>query len=151
MNKTLSKFLQIIVVLIGANALFLLLYMPSIEGVNANATNLSQIYFDDPFLAFVYIGSIAFFVGVYKVFKVLEYAGQNQLSSPATLRALKTIKYCALIIIGFVIVGEVWILNTVSDDHAGGIAMGVFITVGSLIVIAISSWLHRRFQKNLTV
>lgn len=150
MKKGLTIFLQVIVVLIGLAALFFLLYMPIIEGVNATATSLSQIYFDDPFLAFAYLGSVAFFVGVYKVFKVLGYSRQNQLSSPTALKALRTIKYCALIIIGFVIVGEAWILNTVSDDHAGGVAMGVFIITGSIVVATLASIVEKRAKK-LTV
>lgn len=52
-------FLQVVVVLIGIGALILLLWEPRIEGRNVNATNF-EIYFKDPFLVLVYIGSIPF-------------------------------------------------------------------------------------------
>src|SRR5215467_7470888 len=101
-------FLQAVIVLIGVAALALLLWEPHIEGRNAHAT-LFQIYFNDPFLAYAYIASIAFFVGLYHAFKVLGYAGQNKVFSPEAVKALRTIKYCAISIIGFVAVGEIFI------------------------------------------
>ena len=77
-----AVFLQVVVVLIGIGALALLLWEPHLEGVNAHATTLYQIYFDDPFLALVYAGSIPFFVALYQAFKVLGYARQNKVISP---------------------------------------------------------------------
>ena len=96
MKKGLTIFLQIVVVALGVAVLAFLLWMPTVEGRNVNAT-LLEIYFNDPFLAYVYVGSIAFFVGLYKVFKILGYAGQNQLTSPEVVKALRTVKHFNLI------------------------------------------------------
>ena len=65
MKRSSTIFLQIVIVLIGIGALALLLWEPHIEGVNENAT-LFEIYFKDPFLAYVYAGSIPFFVALYQ-------------------------------------------------------------------------------------
>ncbi|MEK7529195.1 MAG: hypothetical protein AAB592_05500 [Patescibacteria group bacterium] len=62
MKRSSTIFLQTVIVLIGIGALAILLWEPHLEGVNANATTLSEIYFDDPFLALVYIWSIPFFM-----------------------------------------------------------------------------------------
>src|SRR5262247_4873770 len=94
-------FLRAVIVLIGIGALALLRWEPQIEGRNAHAT-LFEIYFNDPFLAYAYIASIAFFVALYQAFKVLGYAGQNKVFSQAAVKALRTIKYCAIAIVGFV-------------------------------------------------
>ena len=67
----------LVVVLIGLGALALLLWEPHLEGRNAHAT-LFEIYFNDPFLAYAYGASIPFFVSLYQAFKLLGYAGQNQ-------------------------------------------------------------------------
>src|SRR3954452_17459557 len=120
MKKGSTIFLQVVVVLIGLGALTLLLWEPHLEGRNAHAT-LFEIYFKDPFLAYAYIASISFFVALYQAFKVLEYAGQKKLFSRAALKALRTIKYCAIAIIGFVAVGEIFIMLGDSDDRAGGV------------------------------
>jgi DUF2975 family protein len=55
--------------------------------------------------AYAYVASIPFFVALYEGFKVLGYAGQNKVFSPASVKALRTIKHCAIAIIGFVVVG----------------------------------------------
>src|SRR6266567_836764 len=96
-----SIFLQGVIVLIGIGTLVLLLWEPHIEGRNAHAT-VFEIYFKDPFLAYAYIASIPFFVALYQTFKLLGYAGQNKVFSRAAVKALRTIKYCAIAIIGFV-------------------------------------------------
>src|SRR4029077_2828694 len=88
-------FLQIVIVLIGIGALALLLWEPHLEGRNAHAT-LFQIYFNDPFLAYAYIASIPFFVGLYQALMLLGYSGQNKVFSLNSVRALRTIKYCAI-------------------------------------------------------
>ena len=95
MKKSSTIFLQVVIVLIGIGALALLLWEPHIEGRNANAT-LFEIYFKDPFLAYAYIASIPFFVALYQAFKVLGYVGQNKVFSQAAVKALRTIKYCAI-------------------------------------------------------
>ena len=146
MNRGASLFLRAVLVLIGIGALALLLWEPHLEGRNAHAT-LFQIYFKDPFLAFVYFASIPFFVGLYQAFKVLGYAGQNKVFSPAAVKALQTIKYCALAIIGFVAVEEFFImLNHGSDDPAGGVFMGVLITFGSIVIATAAAMFERILQ-----
>ena len=104
MKRSSTAFLQIVIVLIGIGALALMLWEPHIEGRNAHAT-VFEIYFKDPFLAYAYIASIPFFVALYQGFKVLGYAGHNKVFSQAAVKALRTIKCCAIAIVGFVAVG----------------------------------------------
>ena len=151
MKKGSTIFLQAVIVLIGIGALALLLWEPQIEGRNAHATNF-EIYFKDPFLALVYVGSIPFFVALYQAFKVLGYAGQNKVFSQAAVKALRTIKYCALAIIGFVVVEEIFImLNHGNDDPAGGVFMGILITFGSIVVATAAAMFERVLQKAVDI
>jgi hypothetical protein len=151
MKQSSTIFLQIVIVFIGIASLALLLWEPQIEGVNAHATNF-EIYFKDPFLALVYIGSIPFFVALYQAFKVLGYAGQNMIFSPAAVKALRTIKYCALAIIGFVVVEEIFIiLNHGSDDAAGGVFIGVLITFGSIVIATAAAMFERILQNAVDI
>src|SRR5215213_10027495 len=118
MKRRSTLFLQVVVVLIGIGALILMLWEPHLEGRNAHAT-VFEIYFKDPFLAYAYIASIPFFMALYQAFKVLGYAGQNKVFSQTAVKALRTIKYCAIAIIGFVGVGEIFIMLASSEDRAG--------------------------------
>ncbi len=146
MKKSSVTFLRIVVVLIGIGALAFMLWEPHIEGRNAHST-VFQIYFNDPFLAFAYIASIPFFTALYQAFKALAYAGQNKAFSPETVKALRTIKYCALSMIGFVGVGEIFILMNESDDRAGGVFMGVLVTLVSIAMAATAAWTEACLRK----
>src|SRR5215207_6675469 len=127
MKRSSTAFLQAVIVLVGVGALALMLWEPHVEGRNAHATPF-EIYFKDPFLAYAYVASIPFFTALYQAFKLLGYAGRNDVFSQAAVKGLRTIKYCALAIIGFVAVGEIFLLfGNDSDDRAGGVFMGVLI------------------------
>jgi hypothetical protein len=143
--KPATLFLRLVIVLVGIGALAVLLWEPHIEGRNAHAT-LFEIYFKDPFLAYAYIASIPFFVALYQAFKVLGYAAKNNAFSPDAVKALRTIKFCAIAIVGFVALGEVFILLGNSDDRAGGIAIGILIMFGSVVVATAAAVLERILQ-----
>ena len=150
MKRGSTIFLQVIIVLIGVGALALLLWEPHLEGRNAHAT-LFQIYFNDPFLAYAYIASISFFVALYQAFKVLGYVGSNKVFSQAAVKALRTIKYCAIAIIGFVAGGEIFILLSKSDDRAGGVFMGILITFGSVVIATAAAMFARILQSAVDI
>jgi cytochrome bd-type quinol oxidase subunit 2 len=140
-----AAFLQAVIVLVGIGALALLLWEPHLEGRNAHATAF-EVYLKDPFLAYVYFASISFFVALYHAFKVLGYSRQDKIFSQAAVKSLRTIKYCAIALIGFVAIAEVIILLHTSDDHAGGVFMGILITVGCVVVVAAAATFERILQ-----
>jgi hypothetical protein len=139
-------------VLIGIGALAFMLWEPHVEGRNAHAT-LFEIYFKDPFLAYAYIASIPFFVALYKAFKVLGYAGQSRVFSQAAVKALRTIKYCAIAIIGFVVVSVIFMPLSSPDDDDGpqGVVMRVFIIFGSIVVATVAAMFERIFQNAVDI
>jgi hypothetical protein len=145
MKRGATVFLRAVITLIGIGACALLLWEPHIEGRNAHATTF-EIYFKDPFLAYAYIASIPFFVGLYQAFKLLGYAGRNKVFSLPAVKALRTIKYCATTIIGFVALGEVFIMLSDSDDRAGGVFIGVVITFASVVVATAMAVLEQALQ-----
>ncbi len=147
MKKSSTIFLQVVICALGLGALALLIWEPQLEGVNAHATNF-EIYFKDPFIALVYLGSIPFFVALYKAIRVLGLSGSNQIFTQPAIDALRTIKKCALLIIGFVVIEEIVImLNHGNDDPAGGVFMGVLITFGSVVVAVAATMFERILQK----
>ena len=132
--------------LIGIGALALMLWEPHIEGRNAHAT-IFQIYFNDPFLAYAYIASISFFVALYQAFKLLGYIGQNKVFSLDSVKALRTIKYCAKSLVGFIVVAEAYLfIARPGDDIAGGIFMGLLIIFVSGVVATVTAVFERTLQ-----
>jgi hypothetical protein len=140
-----TTFLQVVILLIGIGALAILLWEPHIEGRNAHAT-LFEIYFKDPFLAYAYIASIPFFVVLYQAFKLLSYIGQNKVFSQSSVQALRTIKYCGLVLVGFILVGEIFILFGSSDDRPGGLFMGLIATLISVLIATAAAVFEKLLQ-----
>jgi DUF2975 family protein len=145
MKRGPSLFLRVVVVLIGIGAAALMLWEPHLEGRNAHATTF-EIYFKDPFLAYAYIASIPFFVGLYHAFKVLGYAGRSQEISRSAVRSLRTIKFCAILIVGFVAGAEIIILMQTNEDRAGGVFMGALIGFASIVVATAMAILEHALQ-----
>jgi len=90
-------------------------------------------------------------VALYQAFKVVGYAGQNKVFSQAAVKALRTIKYCAIALIGFVAVGEIFIMFGNSDDRAGGVFMGVLITFGSIVIATAAALFERILQDDVDI
>jgi hypothetical protein len=145
MKRSSTIFLQVVIVLIGIGALALMLWEPHVEGRNAHAT-LVEIYFEDPFLAYAYIASIPFFAALYQAFKVLGYAGQNKIFSQAAVNALRTIKYCAIAIIGFVAVSVIFMPFSDPDDRPPGVVMRILITFGAIVAATAAAMFQRILQ-----
>jgi hypothetical protein len=150
--KRSSAFLQVVIVLIGIGALALMLWEPHIEGRNAHAT-LFEMYFKDPFLAYAYIASIPFFVALHQAFKVLGYVRQNKTFSQATVKALRTIKYCAIAIIGFVAVSVIFMYPMFGDkdDRPAGVFMRILITFPSIVIATAAAMFERILQNAVDI
>ena len=145
MKRGSTIFLQVVIILLGLGVLALLLWEPHVEGVNAHAT-LFEMYFN-PFIAYAYIGSIPFFVALYQAFKLLGYIRRNEIFSQRSVRALRTIKYCALAIIGFVAVSVIFMIFGDRDDRPAGVFMRILITFPSIFV-AIAAAVFERILQN---
>ena len=88
-------------------------------------------------------------MALYQAFKILTYVRHDAIFSPATVRALRKIKYCALAIIGFVVVEEIFILlmNRGDNDNPGApILLGVLIIFPSIVVAAAAAMFERILQ-----
>jgi len=107
---------------------------------------LFEMYFKDPFLAYAYIASIPFFVALYQAFKLLGYIGQNKTFSQSSVQALRRIKYCALILVGFIVVGEaIFIFRNIDADPPLRL-MGLMATLISVVVAAAADVLEKLLQ-----
>jgi hypothetical protein len=148
--KTISiVFLQAVIVLIGTVALALLIWFPLTEG---RATNLDlfSIYLD-PFILYGYAASIAFFVALYKAFKLLGYIGQNKVFSSNSVGALKSIKHCAIVLSISIVAAGIYvrIFHSKEDDPAGFIAICIVTTFVSVVVATAAAIFEKILQNAL--
>ncbi len=139
MKRIIILILQAVIVLIGIVALSIMIRFPLTEG-RAENLDLFSIY-SDPFILYGYASSIAFFVVLYKAFKLLGYIGQNNLFSLNSIRALRSIKNCAIILCILIVMAGIYIriFHNKEDDPAGFLAMCIVITfVFGAIAIAVA-------------
>lgn len=134
MKRISIVFLQAAIVLIGIVALVLLIWLPLTEGRAANL-DLFSIYFD-AFILYGYAVSIVFFVALYKAFKLLGYIGQNKIFSSNSVTALKSIRYCAIVLSILIVTAGIYIriFHNKDDDPAGFLTICIVITFVSLVI-----------------
>ena len=142
MKKSSTIFLQVVIVIIGIVALAIMIRFPLTEG---RATNLDLVsIYADPFLVYGYLASIAFFVALYQAFKLLGYIGQNKVFSLESVKALRTIKYCASALSILIVIAAIYIIMMShafgvpeaqgGDDPAGFIAICIVTTFISIVI-----------------
>ncbi|TAN16547.1 MAG: DUF2975 domain-containing protein [Chitinophagaceae bacterium] len=139
-------FLQAVIVLIGMAARTVLIWFPLTEG---RATNLDlfSIYFD-PFILYGYATSIAFFVALHQAFKLLGYIGQNKVFSSNSVKALKSIKYCAIALSILIVAAGLYIrmFHNKKDDPAGFLAICIVTTFVSIVVATAAAIFEKILQ-----
>src|SRR5438132_10898077 len=148
MKRGSTIFLQVVIALLGVGVLALLLWEPQVEGRNVNATQF-EIYFKDPFLAYIYLAFVPFFVGLYQAFKILGYARRKGIFFQRSVRALRIIKYCALTTAIFILGAEAYLFIFMRGkvDIASGVMMGAFI-IFVAAVIAMAAAVFQRILQN---
>ena len=145
-KKRSITFLQFVLVLIGIVTLAVLIRFPLTEG-RAENLDLISIY-SDPLILFGYLASIPFFVSLYQSFKLLKNIGRENVFSPESLKSLRIIKYCSLILGSSFIAGILYItFFSHGDDVTGPIGLGILATFGSIVVATAAAVIERTLQR----
>ncbi|MEC7263675.1 MAG: DUF2975 domain-containing protein [Bacteroidota bacterium] len=135
MKTTSIRFLQLVLVLIAIGAIIILIRFPMTEG-RAQNLDLFSIY-SDPFILYGYAASIAFFIALFKAFRLLGDIAQNKLFTLSSIRILKSIKYCAISLSGLIALAALYIrFFHHKDDDPAGFLMLCTITIFICIVVA---------------
>ena len=135
-----------VIVLIGIAALAILIRFPLTEG---RATNLDLFsIYSDPFILYGYAASIAFFVALFKAFKLLGYIGQNKVFTSNSVGTLRSIKYCAIILSILIVAAGLYIriFHNKDDDPAGFLAICVVTTFVSIVVATAAAIFEKILQ-----
>lgn len=146
MKRISLGFLQGVIVLIGLLTLFLLIRLPLTEG-RAQSLDVYSIY-SDPFILYGYAASIAFFIALYKAFQLLGYVRNNQLFSSISIKTLKSIRYCAVILSVLIVLAGVFIklFHHKDDDPAGFLGLCIVTTFIAIVVATVVAVLERILQ-----
>jgi len=146
MKKSSTHFLRAVIALIGIGALAFVLWAPQ---RNAQATLLERYF--NAFVAYTYVTSIPFFVALFQAFKLLGYVGRNETFSLGSVRALRTIRYCALVIVGLVAVSAIFMIGGDREDRPGGVFMRILVTFPTIVVATAAAICERVLQNAVDI
>ncbi|MFA6394249.1 MAG: DUF2975 domain-containing protein [Patescibacteria group bacterium] len=151
MKRSSTIFLQVVIVLIGIATLAGMIRFPLTEGRAANL-DLFSIY-SDPFIAYIYVASIPFFTALYQAFKLLRYIGQNKVFSLSSVKALRTIKYSAIIEGAAIVMAGLYIriFHAKDDDPAGFLAICIVTTFISIIIATAAAVFEKTLQSAVDI
>lgn len=151
MKRSSTLFLQGVIVLIGIAALVIMIRLPLSEGRAVNL-DLFSVY-ADPFIIYGYVASIAFFVALYQAFKLLRYIGQNNVFSFSSVKALRTIKQCAIVLSVSIVMAGLYIriFHAKDDDPAGFLALCVVTAFISIVVATAAAIFEKTLQNAIEI
>ncbi|AGA67829.1 Protein of unknown function (DUF3036) [Desulfitobacterium dichloroeliminans LMG P-21439] len=134
MNRE-TLFLKIAVFLIAAPVLALaLLGIPWLATNPANPVYARVLY---PIIAIMYLSTVPFFVALYQSFKLLSYIDKNEAFSDSSVKTLKKIKFCAMIISVLYVGCWPFVLGVAELDDAPGLAIVGMVPIFASMVIAV--------------
>ncbi|MEK7572135.1 MAG: DUF2975 domain-containing protein [Patescibacteria group bacterium] len=146
MKKGSTLFLKFVLCLIGIGVLAAILWFPQTEG-RAASLDFISIY-TDPFIIYLYIASIPFFVGLYQAFTLLNYIDRNKAFSQSAVNTLKNIKFATLSLIGFIVVAVFYIRFAAQGDDPAGPTMLGFLASFAATVIATAAAIFQKLLQN---
>ena len=150
MKRGSTLFLKIAVIFIGIPVLALCLFLlPQIanEANEAAERGSDLAYVVYGILMVMYVSAIPFYFALYQSFNLLSYIDKNQAFSELSVRALKKIKNCAIIISGLYVVALPFVFIMAEVDDAPGLAIVGMVPIFASMVIAVFAAVLQRLLK----
>lgn len=151
-KRGLTHFLRLAIFFLGASVLALCIFaLPELyKGGSVEFPAASYAVF--LIVIGLYTTTIPFFILLWQALRLLRYIDQNKTFSSASIKALRNIKYCA-IIISILYVGGVPLLLPIAeaDDAPGLIIIGMVIACIPITVAVFASVLQKLFQNALDI
>ncbi len=150
MKKGSTFFLKGVILLIAIGVLAGMLWFPQTEG---RATNLDLIsIYADPFIIYIYLASIPFFVGLYQAFKLLNLIDTNKAFSQGAVNTLKNMKYASLSLISFIALAMLYIRFAAGgDDPAGPTMLGIIASLAAAIIATAAAVFQKLLQNAVNI
>ncbi|MGE6718555.1 DUF2975 domain-containing protein [Peribacillus frigoritolerans] len=147
-----TLFLKMAVILIGIPVLALCIFV--VPGI---ANFAAELYPDMAYLKYLvlidlYASAIPFYFALYQAFKLLSYIDKNKAFSELSVRALKTIKNCAITISSLYVAGmPLFYLMAERDDAPGIILIGMVVIFASMVIAVFAAVLQRLLQEAIDI
>ncbi|MDH6368584.1 hypothetical protein M2444_000362 [Paenibacillus sp. PastF-3] len=147
-----TLFLRIAVVLIGLPVLALcIIFVPAISNYAA------ELYPDQTYIKYLlyivlYASAIPFYFALYQAFKLLGYIDNNNAFSELSVKILKNIRNCAILISGIYVVGlPLFYLVAERDDAPGFFVIGMVVIFASMVIAVFAAVLQKLLKEAIDI
>lgn len=148
MKRGSTLFLKIAVILIGIPVLAVCIFLvPEIGNIAA------KLFPDKGYIKYLvlidlYATAIPFYFALYQSIKLLSYIDKNKAFSELSVKALKKIKYCAIIISSLhVIILPLFYVFAEKDDAPGVIFIGLVVPFASVVIAVFAAVLQKLLKE----
>lgn len=152
MGKVTTLILKIAVLLLGVPVLALCLFLVP-EMANLAAKLLPAFAFIKYLVFIVFNASaIPYYFALYQAFNLLRNIDKNIAFSDLSVKSLRKIKYCAIIIsILHVLVWPLFYVFAQVDDAPGVIFVGLVVPFASMVIAVFAAVLQKLLQEAITI
>ncbi len=147
--------LKVAILLMGLGVLALCIFaLPSVwTGVALEYPNYPQIVYAFHLIFIgMYVSAIPFYVGLWEGFRLLSFIDKNTAFSENSVKALRTIKFCALVV-GIIYLAGVPLLYPFAeaDDAPGVLIIGFVIACAPIVISVFASLLQKLLQNAIDI
>lgn len=152
MSRGSTLFLKAVIILMGLPVLAVCIYGLSRFDPNSPYWALPELEkLQYPLLVGMYLAMIPFFIALYQTLKLLSYIDRNEAFSKLSVKALKTIKYCAITISILYVLELPFLYLLTKADDAPGILIGIAVIFASMVVAVFAAVLQRLLQDAIDI
>lgn len=152
MKRVTTLFLKIAVILMGIPVLALCIFL--VPEIGNFAAELYPDFSAIKYLVYIdlYATAIPFYYALYQALKLLSYIDKNKAFSDLSVKALKTIKYCAITISSLYIIGmPLFYLIGEKDDAPGVILLGMAMVFASMVIAVFAGVLQMLLKEAIDI
>lgn len=146
-----TLFLKIAIILIGTPILALGIFgLFDLYKYPLNLNNHELILL--PIIIGIYITAIPFYFALYQTFKLLCYIDNSNAFSELSVKALKNIKYCAILIsIFYITILPIGMLYSRKYDFPGLVIMGIVSSFTSAVIAIFAAVLQKLLKEAIYI
>ena len=152
MKRGSTLFLRIAIILLGLPILVVCILGLSRLDPNSPYWQLPELAnLQYPLLIGMYAAMVPFFVALYQTLKLLSFIDKNKAFSELSVKALKTIKYCAIAISIMFVLEMPFLYILTKVDDAPGILIGMVVIFASMVIAVFAAVLQRLLQEAIHI
>ena len=148
MKRGSTLFLRAVILLLAVGVLALCIFaLPSIYSGGVEEYPMAARSFL-VIITVLYATTIPFFIAAWQAFKLLNYIDHKKAFSDLSVKALKNIKYCAIVIMVLYLLNVPYLLPIAQADDAPGLVLFGLISACAPIVVAVFAAILERLLKD---